>query len=409
MLYSASWVLTAVYLLLPLCFFARQVLRWRRTRSPVAIFDAIGIMLWGLAIGIAIPLIFAKKSHAHAPITQILLMSYLSMGGLMILRGFNSLLIWFAHRIRPKTQLRAYLWSFPLALLRVGLLFGVGLPWVMATLMVYRPKVTPLDTPTSQLGVDYQRVSFMTTDHVRIVGWWIPSGATDFRSRRSVIVCHGLGSNKSRNLAMAQGLIEAGYNVLAIDLRAHGESGGQITTYGDRERLDVLAAVRWLLTTHPDRSERIEGAGASMGGAALIAAAADSSAEGQHIDAIAVYGAYDNLHDLVDTVTADYFPPPLGWLLRHIGMPIASLHAGVNLDAFAPGDAVTKIWPRPILVIHGTFDEIIQFRHGQQLYFHALQPKEYEWVQQGTHNGIVTDPQVEYRVIHFFDNARRIL
>jgi pimeloyl-ACP methyl ester carboxylesterase len=413
MLYCASWLLTAIYIALPIAFLAYQYWCSRRFLNSRPLFDALGVVLWAVAIGIALPVIYAKASHAHAPITQILLMSYFAMGGLLLLRAFNSLLLRLTHRFHPKTQLRAFLWSFPLAIFRVGLLFGIGLPWVMATLMVYRPKVTPLDSPMSQMGVQYETVSFPTKDHVRIVGWWIPSTSDGFQSRRTVIVCHGLGSNKSRNLVMAKGMIDAGYNILAIDLRAHGESGGQITTYGDRECLDVLAAVRWLLATHPDRCEQIDGAGASLGGAALVAAAADPSPEGQHIDALAVYGTFDNLHDLVGTVMADYFPPsragPLGWLLKHVGMPIASLHAGVNLDTFSPGNAVAKIWPRPILVIHGTSDEIIRFEHGQNLYFHSLQPKEYDWVQQGTHNGIVDDREVQERVVQFFDDARQVL
>jgi alpha-beta hydrolase superfamily lysophospholipase len=95
------------------------------------------------------------------------------------------------------------------------------------------------------------------------------------------LLCHGLGSSKSNALPVAEHLLRAGYNVLAFDFRAHGESAGHVSTFGARERLEVLAAVEWLRRERPRQSERIFGVGASMGAAALVAAAADPSPEGK--------------------------------------------------------------------------------------------------------------------------------
>ena len=58
-------------------------------------------------------------------------------------------------------------------------------------------------------------------------------------SDRTVIVCHGLASNKSNHLLLARELVPHGYNVLIFDFRAHGESDGQLTSLGDLERRDV--------------------------------------------------------------------------------------------------------------------------------------------------------------------------
>ena len=155
-----------------------------------------------------------------------------------------------------------------LSIMRVCVLFAIALPYVIACTMVYRPKVLPMDNPQSQLGFNYQPVQFTTSDGMKIVGWWIPAqspprgGWTSDWGKQTVIVCHGLASSKSNQLVMARRMPTDGFNVLAFDFRAHGESSGQLTTFGDLERRDVLAAVKWVQTTHPNESQRIFGVGA---------------------------------------------------------------------------------------------------------------------------------------------------
>ena len=68
-----------------------------------------------------------------------------------------------------------------------------------------------------------------------------------------------------------------------------------------------------------------------------------------------------------------------------------------------------ELWPRPILVIHGKRDRIIDFHHGQNLLDSALQPKYHYWVNEGDHNAVVADPVVSQAVRLFFDTARSII
>jgi len=52
---------------------------------------------------------------------------------------------------------------------------------------------------------------------VRISGWWIPSQQPRSRNgRRTVVVCHGMASNKADQLMLARDLVPAGFNVLAM-------------------------------------------------------------------------------------------------------------------------------------------------------------------------------------------------
>jgi fermentation-respiration switch protein FrsA (DUF1100 family) len=107
-------------------------------------------------------------------------------------------------------------------------------------------------------------------------------------------------------------------------------------------------------------------------------------------------------------VASTYFPSPLGWLMVHLGVPFASLQTGTNLGDFSPINDVTKIWPRPILVIHGIKDEIIPFELGQRLFDTATQPKERLWLPEGNHNDILNDESAARAVREFFDTASAV-
>jgi fermentation-respiration switch protein FrsA (DUF1100 family) len=399
-----------------------------RTRgSPLA--SVAVTFVAGLAISVSLCLIYGRATSGRVPITQMLLGMYFAAAMLVLLRGFDAALLWtirrtlMLHRAGPPTVMRG-MRVFLMYILRTVVLVAVGLPYVMAAVMVYRPKVTPLDDPRVQLGFDFQRVEFRASDDTKLVGWWMPAqrdvgsrgrrttlaptvDADDF-AKDTVIVCHGLASNKSNQLILGRRLVPGGFNVLAFDFRAHGESGGQTTAFGALEKRDVLGAVKWVREHHPDESRQIFGVGASMGATALISAAADPSPQGQSISAVACYAAYDDLDLLVGDLSKEYFEQPLGWLLEHVGVPLASAHAGADLTAFAPAREVANVWPRPVLLIHGEQDEIIPFARGRNLYDFTAQPKYYLWYPKGTHNDIVADEPAAEVVRKFFREAKAV-
>ena len=65
-----------------------------------------------------------------------------------------------------------------------------------------------------------------------------------------------------------------GWNILAIDHRAHGESGGQATTGGHFERHDVSQVINQLRTQRPRETETLVLFGVSMGSAVATHVAA---------------------------------------------------------------------------------------------------------------------------------------
>ncbi|HEY8669131.1 MAG TPA: alpha/beta hydrolase [Tepidisphaeraceae bacterium] len=419
MLRAVHLIIVAIYLILPAAAVGAAIAADIRRKKSLFVKRLSVTFFTAALLGITMCFIYTKAVRGQMSFIQVLLASYFAAGLLLILKAFDACLQWALNktlRIRPRPRLpneppRRYAITAAL-LLRLAILFGIGLPYVMVAVLTYRPRVLPADDPLTQLRFPFQRVTFQAMDGTRLVGWWIPALDRPRKGlqraaagNRTVIVCHGLGSNKSNQLILARELVPNGFNALVFDFRAHGESAGQITTFGDKETSDVLGAVRWVRSTHPKESEKIFGVGASMGAAALITAAADSSTEGQAIDAVAVYGTFDNLQSLTRSVADTYFTPPVAWLTVHVGMPMACLQTGSDLTHFSPARAIARIWPRPVMVIHGQRDEIIAFDHGVNLFNSATQPKRALFLDED-HNQIINDDRAAQEVLDFFRDAK---
>ena len=439
-------LLVALYCGAPVVAIAVTLLRRARGRRPagaggggIAVTISAAIIL-GSALSLALTIAVGSRIR----LGQVALTVYFLAALMLLLRGADAVLVrilrgtWFLvfggggggedepadapQRSRPPLAQRL---AAPLpTLVRAALLLFVGVPYLMAVAMVYRPKVVSRVTPNVQLGVRYDDVRFETSDGLSLSGWWIPSPASSSSSSprnargrarstprvsdRTVIICHGFASGKAAMLPLARPMLAAGYNVLIFDFRAHGQSDGQLTSLGANERLDVLAAVQWLRANRDKQSQHVFGLGASSGAAALIAAAADASEEGQAIEAVAVYGAYDSLPGLARTVASERFLPPLRWIADRVALPIASAHVGADLVHFAPADYVKQLWPRPILVIHGAVDQVVPFQHGQRLFDAAFEPRRSVWLQLDDHLHALEDKSAASEVREFFDDARPV-
>jgi pimeloyl-ACP methyl ester carboxylesterase len=109
---------------------------------------------------------------------------------------------------------------------------------------------------------------------------------------RAVLLVHGGRFTKESWSLQAPVLVTAGFEVLAIDLRGHGQSHGpgEADPSDAQLALDVLAAVRYL---HSHGAKTVSIVGGSMGGSA----AGDASVTSRpgEIDRIVMLGAAPNL------------------------------------------------------------------------------------------------------------------
>ena len=122
-------------------------------------------------------------------------------------------------------------------------------------------------TPAS-LGLPYRDVTLRTSDGVGLAAWWVPS-----RNDAAVALLHGSGSTRTAVLEHAEVLAGAGYGVLLVDARGHGESDGPGMDFGWYGERDAAAAVDFLVSRRGVSDDRIGLVGLSMGGESAIGAA----------------------------------------------------------------------------------------------------------------------------------------
>lgn len=287
------------------------------------------------------------------------------------------------------------------------ILFGIILlVVVLSFILVYvntHPPRYPLHIPPSDFNAPYEAVTFKTQDGILLNGWVVKP--EHLRAKNpAVIICHGVGANKSDFTELAVSLSRRGYIVLLFDFRAHGESEGRRTSLGYNEQKDIVAALDLLKARSEVDAGHIGIYGFSMGGSAAILAAAETRA----FSAVVVDSAFTSLRDQArDAITGFYHLPSFPFLpLTIMGY---QLYFQASVDRIAPVQVIAKIAPTPVLIIAGEGDALIPAENGRRLFSAAAEPKELWVIPHADHGGTLAaaGDAYEKRVGEFFDRYLR--
>jgi dipeptidyl aminopeptidase/acylaminoacyl peptidase len=253
------------------------------------------------------------------------------------------------------------------------------------------------------VNLPFEAVRFPARDGAaEIAGWFIPAG----ESAPVIIMVHGRDASrtaavKGAFLQEAKLLHDAGFAVLMIDLRGHGESSDARFTFGLKERADVLGAVDWLLQRGV-AAGRIGVLGLSLGAAAGIGAAAEDPA----IGALVTDSAFADINPLIEQQweAASGLPKPF----LYAALLMARVLTGEDLTQARPVQELAQVAPRPVLLIHCAADDYVPAENLSAL--HAVDPDAESWLIPGTgclhSEGFNVDPAVYgARVAAFFAEA----
>lgn len=195
-----------------------------------------------------------------------------------------------------------------------------------------------------------------TADGVTLRGYYAPTG----RSRRLVVLVHGMWSSWAHMAGLGRDLHARGYNVLLFDLRGHGRSDPARLTMGRLEREDLRAVLAWAEGRGYDPG-RIGWVGHSLGASTILMEGAGNP----KLRAAVLDSAFGDL------------PALLGEQLpRHSHLPgafnpgiLTAAHwaYGVRIDDLIPLEAAPKWGGRPLLVIHGEADSTVPVAHALRL------------------------------------------
>lgn len=207
-------------------------------------------------------------------------------------------------------------------------------------------------------ALEFERVQIRAQDGVQLVGryYHVADGAP------LQIQFHGYRSCVLRDLCGSAMLAkELGCNVLLVDQRAHGESGGHCITFGIRERYDCLEWVRYAQTRFGSDT-KIVLMGLSMG-AATVLMASELLTEGA-VKGIIADCPYSAPGAIIRSVCRMARLP--SFLLYPLVMLGAWLFGGFRLWEASAQKAVSKS-SVPILLLHGEADQLVPCDMSRQL------------------------------------------
>jgi uncharacterized protein len=221
-------------------------------------------------------------------------------------------------------------------------------------------------------------VSVQAADGAVLQGWYIRP--QNFNGD-AVVLLHGITDNREGMAGFARLFLDHGYAVLMPDARAHGDSGGEIATYGLRESDDLHRWVSWLYSHDlapppqhvqnrpvlgtPAPPQCVYGVGESYGAALLLQALPSEP----RFCAVMVESSFSTAREMsFERISAPFHLRP--WFGHTFGRPViasamvyARWHYGVDLLAPSPLEGITHSTV-PVLLIHGMADASISPRHS---------------------------------------------
>jgi len=226
--------------------------------------------------------------------------------------------------------------------------------------LIYFPPRFPegFPSPRTYQG-EVEDLWLLTADGVRINAFYHSNPA----SKQVLLWFHGNAENIGYGLEHLRSLAKIGVNILAVDYRGYGRSEGKPDEAG--VYLDADAAYDYLIQQRHFRAQDIFIYGHSLGGAVAINLASRRPCGG-----LIVQSSFTTARAMARRVFAI---PLIEYVVKS---RFDSLHKIRDVHA-------------PILIVHGTRDEVVPIEMGQQLFQAAPEPKRFYPIERATHNNLM--------------------
>lgn len=223
-------------------------------------------------------------------------------------------------------------------------------------------------------GFKFENVNFASKDGTPLHGWFVPAQGKTASHQATVVFSHGNAGSIGHHLGFILWFADAGYNVLTYDYRGFGKSGGKVDRRGMLD--DVKAAFDYAGHRADIDGGRLVSFGHSLGGAKSIVALSEAPVKG--LRAVITDAAFSSYQAMAETIAGQ------------VGGSLVT-------DEWAPKDSVKKLAPLPLLIVHGTNDEVVPVAQGRQLFAAAAMPKTWFEVKGGHHGDSLVRNDGAYR------------
>lgn len=176
-------------------------------------------------------------------------------------------------------------------------------------------------------------------------------------AKGTIILLHGIRSNKDAFFELSTFLAKNGFNSVALDSRAHGNSKGQFCSFGVNEKKDIKTVIDYLI--QKEQINNIGIWGQSLGGAIGL--------QDMGFDKRIKFGIIESTFSDFRTIVDDYFKLHVGFSFKPFSNYLvnrAGSIADFDVDDAKPLTYCENI-TQPILVVHGTKDDRINMAYGK--------------------------------------------
>ena len=207
--------------------------------------------------------------------------------------------------------------------------------------------------------------------------------------RGTIVYLHGVADNRVSAVGVVERFGPRGFDLIAYDSRAHGNSGGEACTYGFFEKQDLHKVID---TIEPGPIVLI---GASLGGAVAL----QEAAQDPRVSAVVAAETFSDLR----TVVTERAPFVFAGALLRKAFQVAGEKGHFDIDAVSPERAAAGI-SVPVLLIHGSADLDTRPEHSRRVFAALKGPKRLIIVPGATHNTSLR-PEVWQEIERWIDGV----
>jgi fermentation-respiration switch protein FrsA (DUF1100 family) len=245
-----------------------------------------------------------------------------------------------AERFRHVASASLYL-AIALAAIYLVALFTL---FVAQRKLLYFPSAVAI--PPAALGFDARVVHLTTADGETLLAWYVAPAA----GKPLILYFHGNGGALDLLAERFKRLVATGNGLLAIEYRGYAGSTGSPSEQG--LLADGEAAYDWAIASGA-APVRIVLLGESLGSGVAVALAAK-----RRVGAVALDSPYTSI---ADVAAAIFWMFPVRVLIR---------------DSYRSDQWIANV-AAPLLIVHGSADNVVPIRFGERLFALANSPKQF--------------------------------
>lgn len=252
----------------------------------------------------------------------------------------------------------------------------------------YMEKMSPIKEWMAKR--ELENVYIKSRDDIKLHAYYL---AADEKTDKVAIMHHGFSSKAMDNMVQAKFLHDLGFEVLMLDMRAHGESEGDYVGFGILDRFDTLEWIKYVKAWFGNDVKLVL-QGVSMGGTTALMALGIKEIQ-DSVSAVIADCAFTSPAEIFSKVFKDnfhIFPKPI--------ISLSSIKskkmAGFSFDDYSTVDALigNKV---PVLFIHGKEDLFVPTWMSEKNYEVCTSPKELLMVENAGHGSSAFENPELYR------------